>query len=116
MQESGKARDFAAQPKETKPLPLFRPEALAAQQQKFYGQIVLIRPFSLVFLGWLGVAIAVATLVFLVLGSYTEKARVPGILLIDIDSPAPSGSPLTADFYVPSRWITMLHAGEPIAF
>ncbi len=29
------------------PAPLFRPEALDAQQQKFYGEILLLRPLSL---------------------------------------------------------------------
>src|SRR5258708_31952631 len=103
MQRSGEIRDSATQPNGIKPLPLFRPEALAAQQQKFYGQIVLIRPFSLLFFGWLGVAITASIMAFLVLGHYTEKARVPGILLAGRPSPTLPASPLlTADVYVPS--------------
>lgn len=65
----------------TLPLPLFRPEALAAQQQKLYGEIVLIRPLSVRFLGWLGFAIAASVLGFLFLGQITEKSRVSGVLL-----------------------------------
>ena len=51
------------------PLPLFRPEALASQQQKLYGEILLIRPLSLAFLGWLGLAIAASIVGFLLLGA-----------------------------------------------
>lgn len=39
-------------------LPLFRPEAMAAQQQKFYGELLRIRPLSIALLLWLAVALA----------------------------------------------------------
>ncbi len=115
MQRSGKARDSSSQQNGVKPLPLFRPEALAAQQQKFYGQIVLIRPFSLLFLGLLGFAIAASTAAFLVLGQYTERARVPGILLAGRPNATPDALLNAADFYVPSRWIAKLHAGDRVS-
>ena len=60
------------------PLPLFRPEAIAALQQKFYGEIILVRPFSLMLLCWFALGITAAVLGFLFLGQYTERARVPG--------------------------------------
>ncbi len=104
MQRSDKAHDSATQQNGVEPLPLFRPEALAAQQHKFYGQIVLIRPFSLLFLGLLGFVIAASTAAFLVLGHYTEKAYVSGILLVQSSNPTSASPQLTADFYVPSRW------------
>src|SRR5258708_32012451 len=116
MQRSGEIRDSATQPNGIKPLPLFRPEALAAQQHKFYGQIVLIRPFSLLFLGWLGFAIAASAMAFIFLGHYTEKARVPGILLAGRHSATSAATlPSTADFYVPSRWMAKLHPGDMIS-
>jgi hypothetical protein len=49
------------------PLPLFRSEALQAPE-RFYGEILRIRPFSWAFLGWVagGFVVAVAgILVFL---------------------------------------------------
>ena len=61
------------------PLPLFRPEALASQQQKLYGDILLIRPLSLAFLGWLGLVIAASIAGFLLctLGVSSGKDHAP---------------------------------------
>lgn len=61
----------AAQP----PLPLFRPEVLASQQHKFYGEVLTIRPFSTAFLIWLGVVLAAVVIGVLLLGHYTESVR-----------------------------------------
>ena len=93
--------------KSVEPLPLFRPEAIAALQQKFYGEIILIRPFSLVLLCWFALGITAAVLGFLFLGQYTERARVPGVMTIS------RVSGLSAvELYVPGRWIGRLHAGS----
>lgn len=90
------------------PLPLFRPEAIAAQQHKFYGEILLIRPLSLALLFWLGIGISAVVLGFLLLGTYADRAKVTGVLV-------PGGSAeLEADLYVPSRAIQFVHAGQPI--
>jgi hypothetical protein len=90
------------------PLPLFRPEAIAALQQKFYGEIILIRPFSLMLLCWFALGITAAVLGFLFLGQYTERARVPGVITVSgVSSPA-----MAAELYVPGRWIGRLHAGS----
>lgn len=98
------------------PLPLFRPEALAAVQQKFHGEIILARPFPLMLLGWFAVGITAAVLGFLLLGQYTERAHVPGTLTIGraTDSRSPSSN-LEAEFYVPGRWIGQLHAGSKLS-
>ena len=97
------------------PLPLFRPEALAAQQQKFYGEIILIRPFSLLLLSWFAVGITSAVLGFLLLGHYTERAHVSGVLAV---SPAAnangSAKDLEAFFFVPGRLISRLHPGSQL--
>ena len=92
------------------PLPLFRPEALAAQEQKFYGEIVLIRPFSLMLLSWFALGITSALLGFLFLGHYTERAHVSGILA---GGPAASRS-LEASIFVPGRLIGRLHPGTQV--
>lgn len=62
------------------PLPLFRAEALAARQQNAQGEILLIRPFSLVFLCWLGVAVAATALGFLFLCHVPDTLRVEGVI------------------------------------
>jgi multidrug efflux pump subunit AcrA (membrane-fusion protein) len=93
------------------PLPLFRPEAIAALQQKFYGEIILIRPFSLMLLCWFALGISSAVLGFFFLGQYTERVRVPGVMTVSgVSSPQ-----MAAELYVPGRWIGRLHAGSQIS-
>jgi hypothetical protein len=47
------------------PLPLFRPEVIAAQERQ-YGDVLRIRPFSVLFFAWLiTVATAVALISFI---------------------------------------------------
>jgi hypothetical protein len=93
------------------PLPLFRPEALASQQQKLYGEILLIRPLSLAFLGWLGLAISASILGFLLLGQITEKTRVLGVLL------PPGGGGASSDeamLFVPDRILGFVQPGKQL--
>jgi membrane fusion protein len=61
--------------------PLFRTEPLTQQQQKWLGEIVMIRPLSFTFFALFAAVIAVVILVFLVWGEYTRKARVDGYLV-----------------------------------
>jgi hypothetical protein len=89
------------------PLPLFRPEAVAALQQKFHGEIILIRPFPLMLLGWFALGITVAVLGFFFLGQYTEKARVPGIIT--------NAEQSEAALYVPAGMIARLHPGTQLS-
>jgi hypothetical protein len=92
------------------PLPLFRPEALIAQEQKFYGEIILIRPFSLMLLSWFALGITAAVLGFLFLGHYTERAHVSGVIAI-----APvSSETLEASVFVPGHLIGRLHSGNQL--
>jgi hypothetical protein len=91
------------------PLPLFRPEALAAQEQKFYGEIILIRPFSLMLLSWFALGITAAVLGFLFLGHYTERAHVSGVI-----AAAVSSETLEASVFVPGRLIGRLHSGNQL--
>ena len=60
---------------------LFRPEVFQAKQNRWTGQIVLTRPFSLSFLTLCAAALAAALAVFAAFGSYTAKTTVSGQLL-----------------------------------
>lgn len=62
-------------------MPLFREQALAAQQAKWLGDIVLIRPISFTFLTISAVALASIVCAFLALGSYTKHSTVSGQLI-----------------------------------
>lgn len=98
----------------SKPLPLFRPEAILNQQQKSYGQIILIRPLSLMVLSWLALAIVAVPVGFLLLGHYTEMAFVPGVVLPMQHSTAGNQDP-QAEFYFPSRWAELLKPGTQLS-
>ncbi len=90
-------------------LPLFRPEAIAAQQQKFYGEIILIQPLSMVFLTTLSVVLVAIMAGFVVFGYHTQRVRVSGI--VAARSMRGDGQPL-ADLYVPARARSFVHAGK----
>ena len=87
-------------------LPLFRPEAIAALQQKFHGEIILIRPFPLMLLCWFALGITAAVVGFFFLGQYTEKARVPGFI---------NAGQSQAAIYVPAGLISRLHPGTQLS-
>ena len=59
---------------------LFRPEAVARQQQRLQGEVSLTRPPALVWLTWLIAAIALISLVFLISGDYQRKQTAVGLL------------------------------------
>jgi hypothetical protein len=90
-----------------KPLPLFRPEALEHQQQKSYGEIILIRPLSLTLLTWLALAIVAVAVVFLALGHYTEKVHVAGSMV-------GGQAGLRAELYVPGRSLSFFAPGRQL--
>src|SRR6266481_8204379 len=97
-------------------LPLFRPDAVAALQQKFFGEIILVRPFPLMLLCSFALGITAAILGFLFLGQYTERTRVPGVMTIS--GPAiPTAAPakLEAAVYVPVRLLERLHPGTQLS-
>jgi hypothetical protein len=90
------------------PAPLFRPEALNAQQQKFYGEILLLRPLSLTVPAWVGTGLAALVAAFLFWGSWTDVAHVTGTLR------APAGI-VEAQLNVPGRWAPYVRPGEKIS-
>jgi hypothetical protein len=93
------------------PLPLFRPEALAAQES-LHGEILLIRPLSLTFLIWLGIGLGTVLLASLFLGRITETIPVTGRLLPA--GAASSPSPLVATFDVSSRFAPFVKVGTSL--
>ncbi|MEO8154145.1 MAG: HlyD family efflux transporter periplasmic adaptor subunit [Rhizobacter sp.] len=62
---------------------LFRTEAVNARADHRLGRIVLVRPITFGFLTAIGVAFAVAVVLFLCLGQYTKRAHVQGLLVPD---------------------------------
>lgn len=63
--------------------PLFRHEALEAHRQQWLGEVRLVRPVSLSVMVLVLIAAAVAIGTWLVLGEYTRKAHVSGVLVPD---------------------------------
>ncbi len=59
---------------------LFREQVRAHAETAWLGRIVLIRPLSFAFLTFCALGIAAALLAFFVVGEYTRKARVSGVL------------------------------------
>lgn len=59
---------------------LFRPEAVARQQQRLQGEVSLTRPPALVLLAWLVGAITLISLIFLISGNYQRKQTAVGLL------------------------------------
>jgi hypothetical protein len=89
------------------PLPLFRQEALLHQQQKFYGDVILIRPLSLTLLTWGTLAIVALAVGLLGFVRYTEKLRLPA-----------TGAGATAnqiELHVPARWLSLFKPGAQIS-
>lgn len=64
--------------------PLFRPEAVEAQQTQWLGRVQLVRPLSLGLMTAGVVAAAVALVLFLSFAQYTRKAAVAGVLVPDL--------------------------------
>jgi membrane fusion protein len=62
-------------------MPLFRHDAIARQQQKFYGSILLARPLSFVFLTGFFVIVAATIILFFFMFGFTRKEAVPGVLI-----------------------------------
>ena len=65
---------------ELSPRTLFRPQAIAAQQEQALGQVLLIQPLSTRLLTWAALAVAAGLIALAAWGGYTRKARVKGFL------------------------------------
>lgn len=108
------SQNFGAKPSSAERLPLFRPEAIAAQQQKFHGEIILIRPLSLALLSWIALGVAAAALGFLFLGQYTERIHAYGTF-----APTPGtvsvAQGLQANIFVSGHRINRIHLGDQVS-
>jgi membrane fusion protein len=62
---------------------IFRPAALNAQQTKWLGDIVMIRPLSFAYLTAVAGIIALIVVSFLAWGTYTKRSTVSGQLIPD---------------------------------
>lgn len=62
---------------------LFRPEVLESRRTSWVGEIQLVRPLPLAWLTGAAVGVALMLGAFLVLGEYTRKVRVTGVLVPD---------------------------------
>ena len=62
---------------------LFRPEVLESRRTSWVGEIQLVRPVPLAWMTGAAVGVALALGAFLVLGEYTRKVRVAGVLVPD---------------------------------
>lgn len=76
-------------------MPLFRPEALAAQASPFLGSIRIATPPRLVAVAALSLALVAALLAYVTLGQATRKAQVAGVLLpagglLQLSTPQPA--------------------------
>jgi hypothetical protein len=90
------------------PLPLFRQEALLYQQQKFYGEIILIRPFSLTLLTGLVLVLVAGAIGLLGFVHYTEKLRLPV-------SVSAENRPNLVELHISGRWLTLLQPGSQVS-
>lgn len=63
---------------------IFRLEALNAQQTKWLGDIVMIRPLSFAVLTAFAVGLAATVIAFLIWGSYTKRSTIAGQLVPDV--------------------------------
>ena len=60
---------------------LFRPEAIEGRRQQWLGEVRLTRPVSVTSLMFLLLGAAIAVGAWLVVGEYTRKAHVSGVLV-----------------------------------
>lgn len=93
------------------PLPLFRPEAVAARQAA-QGQVLTIRPFPWTwFMGLIAFFLASA-LGLLLFSRYQPRATVSGAISSMKSVPAPAH--LETTFYIPQKWTRNLHPGTSV--
>ena len=108
------SKNLGPNPSSAERLPLFRPEAIAAQQQKFHGEIILIRPLSLALLSWIALGIAAAALGFLFLGHYTERVPAFGTIQLTRGTFA-AAEGIHANVFIPGHLINRIHPGDQVS-
>jgi membrane fusion protein len=63
--------------------PLFRKEALDNQQDKLWGEVLVLQPVSYYLLTGLVAVFLVCLITYLIFGTYTRKEKVPGYIVPD---------------------------------
>ncbi len=81
------------------------------RQHKLYGEILLIHPFSLVFLSCLAISIAAASVAYLLLGHITERIKLSGVVITQPQS----NETQQADLLAPARALSFVHSGEQLS-
>ena len=94
-----------------KPLPLFRPEALAARQN-LNGGVLRIRAFSLRFLASLAAAVGELLLAWASFIRYVPTTQIAGAVS---DNASPDSLEIEAVFYVPVKWTRSIQPGSRLA-
>ena len=95
----------------TQPLPLFRPEALAARE-KLQGEILSIRAFSLSAFMVLAGGVVACALVYLLVARYEPRATVSGSISSVTSAGSQKSASSTATFYAPGKFIQNVHPGS----
>lgn len=98
---------------------LFRPEAIDGQRQSWLGEVRLTRPLSLTLLTAFAVGVAALLVAFLFAGEYTRKARLLGVLALQLDVGVSAAAlagppPLQAVLYAPPAAVGLLQPGQPV--
>jgi hypothetical protein len=93
------------------PLPLFRPEAVAARQA-VQGQVLTIRPLPWMWFAWLIATIIASALALLLFSHYQPRARASGV--VSSVSAASTGAHLEATFDISQEWTGALHPGTSL--
>jgi membrane fusion protein len=96
------------------PRKLFREEALAHHQEKFWGEVMLARPLSLTWLTLGALAIACAIGSYLAWGEYTRKVKVSGYLSPQVGVVRVAASQAGVLSFLAEEGV-LINAGEPIA-
>ena len=97
------------------PIPLFRPEALAARKERLHGDISLAIPLSWQLIGYLLGGVLVAAAAFLALASYSRVETVTGSIVVDKGTAqiVPTRAGVIADLTVQDG--TQVSAGDVVA-
>lgn len=100
--------------------PLYRPEVIEAQRNRWLGRLIVRQPVSHWVLTWCAIALVGVAIVFLAVGEYAQKVRVDGQLVVDpgpIGIAAPgAGMPasLEAELYLPDRLLESSAVGSEV--
>lgn len=97
--------------------PLYRPEVIEAQRNRWLGRLIVRQPVSHWVLTWCAIALVGVAIVFLAVGEYAQKVRVGGQLVTGpapIGIAAPGAGVLEAELYLPDRLLESSAVGSEV--